>query len=260
MLGIKRGKMVLALVLCLFFMIGTIHLIPAKAYSDTEASLYGFSVDSDYYKKTVWNKQIKTEVKIDGEIVGVCLTDIGTTRAKEKSSDGQYMDHVLIRCTMKGKNPVNGLAGYAEHLTVQSTLPNGKDLVAYSPEQVATSTSYNVGVSASSDKTVGISAGTTFTKKALEINSYTDTSERLFKACFDYQHTILRPNWKLNKYSYNESTQRMHYVIKTSDSKYKTAIWVKAKFQKWSDSPGYWATEYNKYNTGSVIIYITSGY
>lgn len=91
------------------------------------------------------------------------------------------MDQVMVRCAMKGKKPKSFYAGYSEHLTIQSKLPSRTTLMAYSPTQLATSTSYDVGVEASSNKTVGISASTTITKKALEINSYSDVSARLFK-------------------------------------------------------------------------------
>ena len=62
----------------------------------------------------------------------------------------------MVRCLMKGKNPAKKYAGYSEHLTIQSTLPSRTSLMAYSPTQLATATTYNVGFQASSDKTVGI--------------------------------------------------------------------------------------------------------
>lgn len=132
--------------------------------------------------------------------------------------------------------------------------------MAYSPFQKASKVDYNIGISAQSDKTVGISANTTFTKNALEINSFTDTSARLFKAEYDYQHSILRPNWKLHKYSYNESIQRAHYVIKTGESRYSTTIVVKPKFERWTSEPGYWASSYDEYSQVNHYISLTTPY
>ena len=230
------------------------------AASDTQASTYGFDVDLDYYKTTVWYNTVTTNVKLDGNIIGVCKTNIGMTRAKQKATGGYKMDHVFVRCIMKGKNPKTNYAGYAEHLTIQSTLPSKTELMAYSPEQIATKVSYDIGINASSDKSVGISASTTFTKNALEINSYSDTDSGYFKACYDYQHAVLRPNWSLNKYSYNESKQRAHWVIKTSNSKYSTKIVVKPKFQWWSATPGYWASQYSRYSIVNQKLTLTTPY
>ncbi len=238
----------------------SVGILPTSAASHTESAYYGYEVDLGTYKDPVWYNAVTTNCYMDGYLIGTCTTNIGVTRAKQKASGGYYMDQVMVRCLMKGKNPKKGYAGYSEHLTIQSTLPSKTSLMAYSPTQLADKVSYNVGFQASSDKTVGISASTEITKNALEINSYSDTDARLFKSCFDYQHAILRPNWKLNKYSYNESIQRTHYVIKTKSNKYSTKIIVKPKFQFWDAVPGYWATQYEFYTTVTHTLTLTTPY
>ena len=238
----------------------SVSTLPVSAANHTESAYYGYEVDLDTYKTPVWYNAITTNCYKDGYLIGTCTTNLGVTRANQKASGGYYMDQVMVRCLMKGKNPTSGYAGYSEHLTIQSTLPSKTSLMAYSPTQLATSTTYNVGFEASSDKTVGISASTDITKNALEINSYSDTNARLFKSCYDYQHSILRPNWKLDKYSYNESIQRAHYVIKTTSSKYSTAIVVIPKFQRYDAVPSYWANAYSSYITVTHTITLTTPY
>lgn len=245
-----------AALLCFSTTASTLH---ASAATHTESMYNGFEVDLDTYYTPVWYNSVQTNCKLNGNIIGTCTTDIGVSRAKQKATGGYSMDQVMVRCAMKGKKPKSFYAGYSEHLTIQSKLPSRTTLMAYSPTQLATSTSYDVGVEASSDKTVGISASTTITKKALEINSYSDVSARLFKSCYDYQHHILRPNWKLSKYSYNESFQRAHYVIKTnSTEKYSMEIVVKPKFERWDNTPGYWASSYGVYSTVTHTISLTT--
>ncbi len=221
--------------------------------------MYGFAVDLNTYKDPVWYNAVVSNCYRDSSLIGVCTTNIGVTRAKSKAS-GKYMDQVMIRNIMKGRNPKKGWAGYSEQLTVQSTLPSGTALMAYSPTQLASSISYDVGVSASNDKTAGISASTTITKNALEIKSYSDTAARLFKVCYDYQHSIFRPAWRIHEYSYNESVQTSHYVIQTAASKYFTKIVVIPQFQLWSAEPGYWANQYNWYSTLTHTISFTTPY
>lgn len=257
----KKGKLLIfSMIMSMACAVTSVDQSVVYAASDTQASTYGFDVDLDYYKTTVWYNTITTNVKLDGNIIGVCKTNIGMTRAKQKATGGYKMDHVFVRCTMKGKNPKTNYAGYAEHLTIQSTLPSGTELMSYSPEQEATSVSYDIGVDASSDRSVGVSASTTFTKNALEINSYSDTDARLFKACYDYKHSVFRPNWSLDKYSYNESKQRAHWVIKTSKSKYATKMIVKPKFERYTSAPSYWASPYSSYSTVNQTITFTTPY
>lgn len=169
---------------------GLVNEISAYEAYDQEAYMYGFEVDSTQYEDTVWHNTVTTNVRIDGNIVGVCTTNIGMTRAKTRTSSGHYMDQVLVRCLMKGKHPKEDYVGYAEHLTVQSTLPAGTELMAYSPEQLADSISYTVGGNIGSDKKWGVSGSVTITKDALEINSYSDTDARLYKACYDYKGKV----------------------------------------------------------------------
>ncbi len=253
----KRFLAACLLLVCTFSLVG---IIPAKAAEDLESSTCGFSVDLDVYMAPKWYNTVTTYCKLNGKTIGVCSTDVGMCRAYQKTSDGQYMDQVLIRCTMKGKNPAKNYYGYSEHLTIQSKLPSGTKLMAYSPVQTKDSVSYDVGLNAGSDKTVGISASRTFTKNALEINSYSDSSERLFKSCFDYKHHDWRWDWKLSKYSYNESTQLAHYVIKTTKSKYDVSVVVKAKFERWDAAPKYWASAYGMYAYKESTISIKSPY
>lgn len=231
------------------------------ARNDIEASTYGFVVDNDDYYKTVWYNTITTKVEFDGHIIGTCTTNIGATRAKSKTSGNKYLDQIMILCAMKGKHPATNYAGYSEHLTIESKIPYGMELAAYSPESEVKMQSYDIGLDVSTDKTVGISASTTVTKKALEINCYSDKNSRLFKECYDYIHSDLRWNWDVySTYAYRESLQRAHYTIKTSNSKYNTYIVVKPKFQRWDDEPGYWANQYNHYSTVEHTIYFTTPY
>jgi len=225
--------------------------IPVFADNGSETITYGFSVDTEYYEKPVWYTTIISNSRSAGGIVGVCTTKIGATRSKSKTTDGSYMDHFFVRCTMKGQtiNPNTSLefAGYSESLIIESELPTETELMSYSPTQIANKTTYSIGLSAGSDKSVGISASGEFTKNALEINNFSDTSKRLFKAGYDYQHSFL--NWKLNKYSYNESQQYAHFVVKPKQSNYKMSISSIAKFQLWDSEPALFVPEYDQYTS-----------
>lgn len=222
----------------------------AKDSYDLESSAYGFEVDSEYYGTSYWYNTITTYVKCDGNVIGTNSIDIGMTRSKSTVTGGYYLDQIMVRTAMKGKKSKKGYCGYAEHLTLESVLPAETYLVAYSPESEAGMTSYDIGISADTDKTVGISASTTVTKKALDINNYCDTSKKKFKICYDYKHATLRWNWDTyDKYAYNESIQRAHYTIKSKMYSYKTKLVVKSKFQLYDDVPSYWADPYDEYYT-----------
>ncbi len=242
--------------------IATCNVANVSAANDVGASIYGFNVDNSQYNSTKWYNTVITNVKADGHIIGVCTTTIGNTRAKTKVS-GQYIDQIFVKCTMKGRNPVSGKAGYSEHLTIQSNMPNGGALAAYSPESQAGMKSYQIGANAGASKSgvsAGISGSTTVTKKALTINNYCDTAAGVAKICYDYEN-----NWNIfsgyetyGKYSYNESIQRMNYAIKTGKSRYYTAIYVTPKFEL-MDGTGYWTwTKKKWYSTVKPISFQTS--
>ncbi len=232
----------------------------ASAATDIESSTYGFSVDLNYFYKPIWYTTVTTNCYYNGKLIGVCTTNIGIARARSKASDGQYMDNVFVRCTMKGKYPTKNYCGYSDELTIASTLPTSASLMAYSPTQLATETSYTLGIEANNDKTVGISASTTITKKALDIDSYSDTSARLYKTTYTYNHPILRWNWALSKYSYNESIQKAHYVMKTGSSKYKALITVSPRFERFDMEPCYSASTYLQHIKVNHNITLTTPY
>lgn len=75
---------------------------PVFATNDMASSNYGFSVDLDYYKSVAWYNTIETRCYMNNNLIGICTTNIGVTRAKQMSS-GQYMNNVFVRCAMKGK-------------------------------------------------------------------------------------------------------------------------------------------------------------
>lgn len=231
------------------------------AGTDVESSAYGFSIDNDYYKKTCWYNVVTSNVKYNGNIIGTNTTYIGMTRSKSSVSGGYYLDQVMVKCVMKGKNPKSSYCGYAEHLTVESKFPSGMYLVAYSPESEAGMRTYQIGATAKSDKTIAISASTSVTKNALEINNYCDTSARKFMICYDYIHHTFRWNWDTYaKYAYNESIQRAHYTIKTKKSKYAMKLVVTSKFERWSDKPSFWANGYGRYGELEQTITFTTPY
>lgn len=228
----------------------------ASAANDVEAVAYGFLVDRDLYKKTVWYNTVTTNVKSGNDIIGVCTTAIGMTRSKESVSGGSYLDQVFVKCTMKGKNPKSNKAGYSEHLAISSKLPSTTSLVSYSPESKAAMKSYEIGADTS-----GISGSTTVTKKALNINNYCDTSTRLVKICYDYENNwILKSGYNTyGKYSYNESVQRMHYSLKTSKSKYGMLLQVKPKFEEMNGT-GRWSISKSKYYSVNAKISFKTPY
>ena len=246
--------MVIAVFVCESFSPATVN-----AASDTEASTYGFTVDSSKYKTSVWYNSITIKCKYDGHVVGVCTTKIGMTRATSKTSDSKYLDQVLIRNAMKGKNPVSNYAGYSEYLTVYNKIPSGMSLAAYSPESQSGMKSYTIGVEASTDKTAGISASTTVSKKALSIENMCDTSSRLFKIGYDYENNWFLPSGydTYGKYSYNESFQRCHYTIKTAKSAYKLVIKVTPKFEVMNGT-GYWTISKGAYCSNEMSIELTT--
>lgn len=236
----------------------------ASAAKDVEAATYGFSVDSDQYKKTAWYNTITVSVKSGNDVIGVCTTSIGMTRAKDKVSGGKYIDQVFVKCTMKGRKPKDDKAGYSEHLTVTSKLPSSASLMAYSPESQADMKSYEIGANAGLDgdgASVGISGSTTVTKKALEINNYCDTAARLVKICYDYKNNWAVPSGynTYGKYSYNESIQRMQYAIKTSKSKYDMSLRVIPKFEEMTGT-GYLTIAKEKYYSVDLTINFTTPY
>lgn len=234
--------------------------VPASAANHTESGYYGFNVDLSNYYTPVWYNSVTSNCYMKGNLIGSCTTEIGVTRAKNRATGGYNMDQVMVRCLMKGKKAKRNYVGYSEHLTIESKLPSAASLMAYSPTQLAGSVKYNVGVNASSDGTVGISASTEITKDALEINSCSDTSAKLFKTCYDYQHSFWRWNWKLDRYSYNESIQRAHYVIKTKGNNYTTSIKITPKFERWDDTPRYWASGYGTYTSMTHILTLRTPY
>ena len=257
----KSLKIIVATILMVVAGWGYSSYTPVYAGTDVEASGYGFIVDDEYYRTSYWYNTVTSNVKCDGNIIGTNCIDIGMTRTKSTLTGGTYFDQVMIRCSMKGKNPKSGYCGYSEHLTVESKVPNGTTLVAYSPESEAGMTSYDVGCAVDTDGTVGLSATTTVTKKALEVNSYSNGGSGKFKVCYDYIHHLARWNWDVyGKYAYEESRQRSHFTVKTTKSRYKMELVVTSKFERWSIKPSFWAVPSNQYATLIHTITFTTPY
>lgn len=218
--------------------------IKASALLHTESLSYGFDVDLDNFKPVDWSNYKNTYVWFEGRKIGVCRTNIGLTRAKTKSYDNKYMDLFLIQCSMQGmlaenvpkwNDTDNGKrCGYSEYLDIYSRLPSTSTLKKYSPEQMATSNSYDIGIGYE-----GLSASVSFTKDALSIDTLVDKSKRWFELGYDYDHNhiSLFGRWKFNKYSYYESVQRACFFSHTNSSRYNTWIDVEPKFEIWNEIP-----------------------
>lgn len=261
---IEFRKRIIALAVAIIMSV-SIMAVDVNAAVDTEADVHGFNVDSGVYKKSVWYNTVTTNVKTDGHIIGVCTTKIGMTRTKNKVSNSKYIDQFFVKCTMKGRNPKSGKAGYSEDLTISSTLPSSASLIAYSPESQAGMKSYQIGVNAGYESggkfSAGISGSTNVTKKALEINNYSDTAARLVKINYDYENNWWIPSGynTYGKYSYDESTQRMHFAAQTSKSNYAMSLLVQPKFEEMS-GVGYWSFAYSKYSIVYQTITFTTPY
>lgn len=227
--------------------------------NDYTALQKDFYVDLSTNKKVKWYETITTNVKINGKIVGVVSTNIGTTRTKKEYS-GFYYDTLLIENIVKGKKGSALNYGYCENLKVYTTAPSGSKLWSHSPVNKATSTSYNIGVGINSDGEKSISGSKNFTKNALEINDLSDTSSNYFCAEYDYLQHSFRWDWKLSKYSYYESTQISAYTLRTKKSKYDNEINIYAKFESWDSEPGFWAGAWKRYGSSTTTIEFVNQY
>lgn len=253
----KKRKRIVAFLAMLILCVSTCENVTyaANDANDAKAATYGFCVDNEMYKASVWYDSVTTKVYSGSDVIGVCTTKIGMTRTKDNGG-GNYIDHVFVKCTMKGKCPKSSKAGYSEHLKISSKLPSKTSLAGYSPESVAAMKSYEIGADFS-----GISGSTTVTQKALQINNYSDTSEKLVKICYDYENNWVIPSGyeTYGKYAYNESIQRMQFAISTSKSKYGMSIFVTPKFEEMFGT-GYWSPRKYKYYSVEQEILFTTPY
>lgn len=250
----KKIVIIVVTILSLCFMVSDV----AKAQTDVESSVYGFNVDLDLYNDVKWRDLGYIAVRADGNIIGICSISIGMTRAKSKSSDGKYMDHVFVLCTMKGKKAKQLYDGYSESLTVKSNLSKSDTLMAFSPATTTSGESYAIGADASTDYSAGVSASVSFERNELVVRNKSDKTIPMFEAFYDYQQPMSR--FSSVAYSYDSSNQRAHWVTKTKQSKYPVYINITAKFERWNDEPGFWATAYGLYYTNGISLCYRSQY
>ncbi len=245
----KLIKCAVAFIIMLCVILDSNAAIIGYAANDTESATYGFYYSTDDYKTSTWYNTVTIYCKRDGNTIGVCTVNIGTTRSKKTVSGGKYLEQIMIKCTMRGKNTKTGYAGFSEHLKVKSTLPSGMQLAAYSPETQAGMSSYTLGGSFGIEEWA-VSASTTVNKNALNITNYSDESDRFFCVCYDYEN-----NWRAGstseyntygKYAYAASVQRCNYTFKPNSYVYGTCITVTPKFE-WMSGTGINATQYKGY-------------
>ena len=228
-----------------------------EAKTDAESAMYGFDVDDEIYKDVKWYDLGHMSVKYNGYVIGYCTISIGMTRAIDKTTDGSFMDHVLVKCTMKGKKVTPVTVGYSESLTVESTSQGNCKLMSVEPRTQTSGTSYSIGVAAGSDG-IGISADVSFDRSDLNIRNKSDTSVSKVKILYDYIHPLIR--FANKSYFYDESIQKAHWVNKTKNSKYVNNFKITAKFEIFSGEPNFLSQSLGIYRKNVLNVNLLTSY
>ena len=205
-----------------------------EAKTDAESAMYGFDVDDEIYKDVKWYDFGEMWVYYKGKVIGYCDISIGMTRAKEKASDGKYMDHIFVRCLMKGLKVNSDAYGMSESLRVQSNLDTSTKLMYHAPKTQSSGSSYTIGGHGGYLE-AGISADVSFPRNDLEIDNKSDSVASKVHILFDYKQPLTIFENKM--YFYNESEQKAHWIYKTENSDYCHVIKITAKFSRLSGDP-----------------------
>lgn len=228
-----------------------------EAKPDAESEMYGFEVDDEIYKDVKWYDIGRMSVKTNGYVVGYCTISIGMTRAKSKATDGSYIDHVLVKCAMKGNKAKTFVVGYSESLKIEATPYSGCKLMSVEPRTQTSGTSYSIGVGAGTDG-IGISADVSFDRTDLNVRNKSEISVPKVEILYDYIHPLIR--FADKSYFYDESIQKAHWINKTRNSAYTTTIKVTAKFELFNAEPSFMATAQMIYASKSKNISIKTPY
>lgn len=235
-----------------------------QLYSDAESSIYGFNVDDNNFS-VKWTRN-NYSVNYNGAYCGDITLYLGGVSMKDKLSNGNYGYGVLIYAIITPRafdltyeSKTHTYRGRSRYFNISTSLSSSQNLLSSSPENVAGSSSYSVGISAgggSSGIEGAISASTSITKNALEIFNYSNTVEGKVDIRYQYNRHIWPWEWERTKYCWNESVQRASFFFSSPTSISSKTIKTELTFAIDDGDIGMWNLEmgYEVTATRSVTV------
>lgn len=258
---------VILAIACLLVCIMLSAVKPASAqdiqlYSDAESSVYGFNVDDENFD-VKWTSSTQS-VNYNGAYTGDVTFYLGGVRMKDKLTNGRYCYGVLVYAivtprdfTLTADGKSHTYRGRSRFLELQSSLSSNQTLLSSTPENVAGSSSYTVGINAgggTSGIQGGISASTTITVNALKTFNYSDVQSGKFNVKYEYIRHIGPWEWERTKYCWYQSVQRAAFFFSSPNVVSSKTLTVKSTFAIDDGAIGMWNLEMGYEVTGTKIL------
>lgn len=243
------------------FKVDNVSAEEVQPLADAESSLYGFTVDDENFD-VVWSST-RFSVNYNGAYCGDVTLYLGGVTMKNQLSNGRYAQGVLVYAKMTPRafeltdgSSTHEYRGRSRYLEITSNLGSGQTLLSATPENVAGSSSYRVGISASTSGSGSITANTTITQNALEIFNYSDSVQGTYNVKYQYNRHIWPWEWERTKYCWYESVQRAAFFFSTTSQLSSKVLTVKGTYAIDDGAIGMWNLEmgYEITTTSTVIV------
>lgn len=191
---------------------------------DPESSIYGFAIDNDYFDVN-WTQKTFS-VNYNGAYCGDVTLYLGGVKMKEALDNGKYGYGILVYAimtprafTLTADGKSHTYRGRSRYLTMNSSMGSNQTLLFETPENVAGSSQYSVGLNigvAASGLSGRISASTSITANALKIINSADVINGLYSVKYQYDRHIWPWEWERTYYCWNQSVQRAAFFFSAS--------------------------------------------
>lgn len=145
---------------------------------------------------------------------------------KEALDNGKYGYGILVYAvmtprafTLTADGKSHTYRGRSRYLTMNSSMGSNQTLLSATPENVAGSSQYSVGLNigvAASGLSGRISASTSITANALKIINSADVINGLYSVKYQYDRHIWPWEWERTYYCWNQSVQRAAFFFSAS--------------------------------------------
>lgn len=231
-------------------------------YSDAESSIYGFNVDENNFD-VKWTITTQS-VNYNGAYCGDLTYYLGGVKMKNKLSNGNYCYGVLVyvvvtprEFTLTADGRSHTYRGRSRYIELQSGLSSNQTLLNSTPENIAGSSSYTVGLTASvgpSGPIGGITASTAITQNALSVFNYSNSQTGEYRIKYEYIRHLWPWEWQRTEYCWYQSVQRSAFFFSSPSTLTTKSITSKATFAIDDGAVGMWNLEMGYEVTGTRVM------
>lgn len=160
----------------------------------------------------------------NGKIIGKMSYTVGRLRYKKKNSNGTYQDVLVVRMLMEPQKEVaSGRTvrwGVSEYLKMSAALPTDS-VNKWEPANVPKSSTWNIGISTSTQDPLAVAASTTVVKKQLELEADVRPSKKLANMIYDYRPNKSR-SWDSDENKYVRNSSIQYAMVSYNPKKYSS--------------------------------------